>query len=526
MTEQKVLLDIPEVATATANAQESCGPLKLKAVDRSQLMMITLDLDSSISSEHKARAIWDLTGTLDLTSFHSDIHSQAGKPGRQHNDPRLLISLWLYAYSEGMSSARELSRAMEHEPGLRWLAGLQVVNHTTLSDFRKDYRAALDEMFTQLLAVMEGAGLVSLEQVMHDGTKIQAQASGNSFRREKTVRERLQQAREVVAELGNPDDEEKASRRQAARRRAARQQVERLEAAMLELQEIQQTKHGDEEKAQARVSITEPEARMMKHGNDGGIAPSYNLQLTTDGAEKVIVRQELTTSSSDGSVNLVSVVDDVDESLGRKPDQLVADGGYTNRKNIIELADAGVDFIGSLPEKEVRQAANLKAAGIAEEFAGDRFTKTGEGNALLCPAGKRLDYRRIQYKHGQHGNGYEVYQAKGSDCIACQFHDQCCPKGFQKGRTVCLLISETPQVAEFREKMQTEAAKQAYQNRAPVAESPNAWIKEKFGIRKFRLRGLTKAGIEALWACLTYNVMQWIRLVWRQRQQVTMAMAG
>jgi transposase len=523
MTDQKVLLDMPEATPAMADARDSNAPLKLKSLNRSQLLMMTLDVDSLISPEHKARAIWHLTGTLDLTSFYSDIQSQVGQPGRQHNDPRLLVSLWLYAYSEGISSARELSRAMEHEPGLRWLAGLQVVNHTTLSDFRKDYREALDELFTQLLAVMEGAGLVSLEQVMQDGTKIQAQASGNSFRREKTVRQRLQRAREVVAELGNPDDEEKASRRQAARRRAARQQVERLEAATRELQEIQRTKHGDEEKTEARVSITEPEARMMKHGNDGGIAPSYNLQLTTDGAEKVIVRQELTTLSSDGSVNLLGVVREVNENLDRKPDQLVADGGYTNKKNIVELADAGIDFIGSLPDREVRQAASLKAAGIAEEFAGGRFTKAAEGNALLCPAGKQLDYRQIQYKRD---NGYEVYQAQASDCSACEFHQQCCPKGFQNGRIVSLLISEPPQIEAFREKMQTEAAKQAYQNRGPVAEFPNAWIKEKLAIRKFRLRGLIKAGIEALWACLTYNVMQWIRLVWRQRQQATMQIPG
>jgi transposase len=517
MTEQKLLLDMPEAAPAMAVAREPRVVLKLKSVDRSQLLMMTLDVDSLISPEHKARAIWELTRTLDLNAFYCDIYSQAGQPGRQHNDPRLLISLWLYAYSEGISSARELSRAMEHEPGLRWLAGLQVINHTTLSDFRKDYREALDELFTQLLAVMEGAGLVNLEQVMQDGTKIQAQASGNSFRREKTVRERLQRAREVVAELGDPDDEEKASRRQAARRRAARQQVECLEAAMRELKEIQRNKHSDEEKAETRASITEPEARMMKHGNDGGIAPSYNLQLTTDAEQKVIVNQELTTSSSDGSVNLLGVVDEVKENLHRKPDQVVADGGYTNQKNIVDLADAGVDFIGSLPEREVRQAASLKAAGIAEEFAGGGFTKAAEGNALLCPAGKQLDYRQIQYKRG---NGYEVYQAQASDCSACEFHQQCCPKGFQNGRIVSLLISEPPQIAAFREKMQTEAAKQAYQNRAPVAEFPNAWIKEKLGIRKFRLRGLIKAGIEALWACLTYNVMLWIRLVWRQRQQV------
>jgi hypothetical protein len=50
-----------------------------------------------------------------------------------------------------------------------------------------------------------------------------------------------------------------------------------------------------------------------------------------------------------------------------------------------------------------------------------------------------------------------------------------------------------------------------------VAEFPNAWIKQKIGLRQFRLRGLIKVGMEALWACLTYNVGQWIRLRWRVR---------
>jgi transposase len=521
--QQVALLNMPEAAPAKASTEETGPPLKLKVVDRSQLQLVTLDVESSIGPDHKARAIWALSGTLDLMSFYREIRSQEGQAGRQHNDPRLLISLWLYAYSEGISSARELSREMEYEPGLRWLAGLQVINHTTLSDFRKDHREGLDEVFVQLLAVMEGAGLVSLDRVMHDGTKIQAQASGSSFRREDTVRERLQRAREVVTELGNPEDEQKPSRRQAALRRAAEQQLGRLETAMQELQEIRESKHSAEEKAEARVSVSEPEARMMKHGNDGGIAPSYNLQLTTDAGQKVIVNQVLTKSSSDGSVHLVEVVKQVEANTGCKPDQVVADGGFTNRKNIIEMADACVDFIGSLPDKEVLQSASLKAAGITEEFAGDRFRSAPEGNALFCPAGKRLGYLQIKYKNG---NSYEVYQAQGSDCTACEFHAQCCPKGFQNGRTVNLLKSEPPQVTAFQEKMQTPAAKRAYHDRAPVAEFPNAWIKEKFGIRKFRLRGLAKAGIEALWACLTYNVMQWIRLVWRLNQQAIMQSAG
>ena len=63
--------------------------------------------------------------------------------------------------------------------------------------------------------------------------------------------------------------------------------------------------------------------------------------------------------------------------------------------------------------------------------------------------------------------------------------------------------------------MATEEAKQIYRQRGAVAEFPNAWIKAKIGLRQFRLRGLIKVTMEATWACLTYNIQQWIRLRWR-----------
>ena len=53
-----------------------------------------------------------------------------------------------------------------------------------------------------------------------------------------------------------------------------------------------------------------------------------------------------------------------------------------------------------------------------------------------------------------------------------------------------------------------------------MAEFPNAWIKEKIRLRKFHLRGVMKAGLESLWACLTYNAMQWARLQGKRKQAV------
>ena len=64
--------------------------------------------------------------------------------------------------------------------------------------------------------------------------------------------------------------------------------------------------------------------------------------------------------------------------------------------------------------------------------------------------------------------------------------------------------------------MEAAESQAIYRRRGEVAEFPNAWIKEKLGVRKFRVRGMVKAGSELLWACLTYNIMQWVRLSWRQ----------
>ena len=67
------------------------------------------------------------------------------------------------------------------------------------------------------------------------------------------------------------------------------------------------------------------------------------------------------------------------------------------------------------------------------------------------------------------------------------------------------------------EKMQTAQAKAIYRLRGAVAEFPNAWIKAKLRLRQFHVRGKAKALSECLWACITYNIQQWIRLRWRAR---------
>jgi RNAse (barnase) inhibitor barstar len=46
------------------------------------------------------------------------------------------------------------------------------------------------------------------------------------------------------------------------------------------------------------------------------------------------------------------------------------------------------------------------------------------------------------------------------------------------------------------------------------------WFIATILLRQFSVRGLGKAGMEALWACLTHNIRVWIRLRWRRLGEV------
>ncbi|MCX6635803.1 MAG: IS1182 family transposase [Acidobacteria bacterium] len=497
-------LEGPAAAGQPKPAEVPCN-LKLRRANRDQLKMVTIDVEQLIPPQHKARAIWYLTGKMDLSVFFHGLSSVSGGRGRRPWDPRLLVSVWLYALSEGITSSREIEKLMEWESGLMWLGAIEPVNHTSLNDFRKNKREALDEVFTQLLVMLEGEGLVDLERVMLDGTKVAAQAGRDTFRREKTLQKRLAAAREVVQRLEKQGESEAQGVR-----RAAREQEQRLEQALQEMKSLQGEKKTEEEKAGVRVSLSDPEARIMKHG-DGAIGPAYNLQISTDAKEKVIVGMQVNQCSADAPA-LAEALEGVQERMGRAPAQMVVDGGYTSKDNVILAEERKIDLIGSPGDGEQRVANAMKSSGIGPGFEPSAFVRIEGTNCLQCPAGKVLAYvRQSQKRHTR----YAQYEAQAADCAGCAMKSQCCPKREGKGRTVSVVVKEHEAVTAFRQKMEQAEAKAIYKQRGAVAEFPNAWIKDKINLWKFRLRGLAKVATEALWACFTYNVMVAERLVWR-----------
>ena len=135
------------------------APLRLRRANRDQVTPVPAYLDALLPDDHLARLLWQAVEQLDLSAFAAGLKVVEGGPGRAAADPAVLVALWLYATTQGVTSARALARLCVEHVAYIWLCGGVTVNYHTLSDFRVAHADALDGLLTQVLGRLRHAGL-------------------------------------------------------------------------------------------------------------------------------------------------------------------------------------------------------------------------------------------------------------------------------------------------------------------------------------------------------------------------------
>ena len=321
--------------------------VRLREPNRKQMILQPTDIDGLIEAEHPARAIWRVLEKMELSRFCEGIKAREGIAGRDANDPRMLLTLWLYAISQGVNSAREIERLCEMHAAYRWICGGVTVNYHSLSDFRSAHPEALDELMSQVLATLMERGLIKLYRVAQDGMRVRASAGAASFRRKARLKACLKAAREHIRQLAATADPAQANARsQAAQKRAAAEREQRLQQALEQLEKLgqrrAQAKNHPQRSKQPRASSTDPEARVMKMAN-GGFNPAYNVQLATDTDSRMIVGVRVTNAGSD-SQQLQPMLAEIERRTGQLPKQHLADSGYLNFSSFEHAAEQGVEL--------------------------------------------------------------------------------------------------------------------------------------------------------------------------------------
>jgi transposase len=324
------------------------GAPRYETANRTQVELTPTDLEALLPPGHAARLVWRFVDGLDLTRFYDAIRSREGAGGRPPIDPKILIALWLYATIDGVGSAREVDRLCVSHDAYRWIRGGVSVNYHTLSDFRVQHAAAIDDLLTQSIAALIKRNVITLARVAQDGTRVRASAGLRSFRRRPTLDEALRVARQQVERTARQEDGAVLSRQAAAQARAAAEQVARVEEALAEMPAVEAAKARNKSKAVPRVSTTDPDARKMKM-TDGGYRPAYNVQFATDVDGRAIVGVAVSNIGSDQPA-LLPMLDQIIERTGRVPTEELVDGGFVTREAITDAAAQGVTVYAPVPK--------------------------------------------------------------------------------------------------------------------------------------------------------------------------------
>lgn len=414
------------------------GKPRLKRVQRQQMVMQAVDLDSTLPGDHPARLVWELVQGLDLSPLYAQIQAIEGHAGQNAIDPAILVALWLFATLQGVGSARALDRLCQEHDAYRWLCGGVSVNYHTLADFRVGHGAFLEDLLTRGVAALIADGLVTLQRVAQDGKRVRASAGSNSFRRRKTLEKCWLAARQQVETLRQEleDDPGGTTRRQkAARKRAARERVARVEKALQRMEQLEarQAKRNKKEnqaqrQREPRASTSDADAAVMKMA-DGGYRPAYNVQFSTETDSRVILGVQVPDQGNDSGL-LDPMRQHLAQRYGRSPDEYLIDGGF------VHLGDF---------EAAEKQHTRVYAP---------------------VPAPRRA--------------GQDPYAPRPSD---------------------------SPEIAAWRQRMATEAAKTIYKVRAATAEWVNA-IQHNRGLVAFRVRGREKVKAVVLWFALLHNLLR------------------
>jgi transposase len=148
--------------------------------DRGQVLLMPPSLADWVPDDHLVWTVLGAVERMDLDSFYGAY--RANGQGRAAYDPEMMVGLLLYSYARGNRSSRGIERACREDVTYKLITAMRVPDHSTVAEFRRRHDAAISELFVEVLALCQEAGLVSVGVISIDGTKIRASASRDQNR--------------------------------------------------------------------------------------------------------------------------------------------------------------------------------------------------------------------------------------------------------------------------------------------------------------------------------------------------------
>ena len=476
--------------------------MPVRDYDQKQMFLFPYCLDEWVTGDHQARAFSEIVDQIDVRSLRT-IKTE----GRPCFHPRMLLKVILWAYAHGIRASRKIEEQLHSNVIFLWLAGLEKPDYRTICYFRRSNEEALKQIFKQVLLVARGMGLLQLELVATDGTKVKASAGIDSFHSVAEWREELARIqKEVEAAMTEAEAQDCADDRALGPEIGTVKvpvELAKQEQRIAQIKDLLQHIKYDGNEA-ILVSSTDPEARFM-HGAHASV-PGFNAQVSVTRGQ-IIVHAGITNEPIDTN-QLVPALEGIKENTGEYPKAALADTGFNSGPNLAAMEARQVD--GYVPEKNERNIGKGQPVNT-EFYRKEDFRYDAEQDCYHCPAGQVLKPTgeiHTRTKYSKH-DAIRYRTALGT-CLKCPLKDRCTKTKNPLGRSITRDDYEAERT-RMRQKLVTEAGKRTYGQRKCLVEPTIGQLKMVGGFQYFLLRGLAGAWTELQWVAMAHNVLKLMR---------------
>lgn len=465
-----------------------------------------------LPEDHLAYFVLDVLEQLDLSSIERKVQAKDARGERPYS-PRMMTALLLYGYTVGVFSSRKIEQATHGDVAFRVLSGGEHPHFTTVNAFRDQHREALAGLFKQVLQLCMSAGLVKLQHVAIDGTKMKANASKHKAmsaeRMEKAEKQLTEEIEALLAKAEAVDAAEDAEygvgnqepglNAEWARREGRREKIREHLAAL------------KKEAAQSRAAELRQQAESLR-------------RKSQDSTRSATKRAEAATLAKkrDAQASLLDDKDDddppppaVDADLPRHTPPTTKAGtpkpkaqrNFTDPESRIMFRD-GAFLQGYNAQIAVDEAHQIIVAAALSNQAPDAeyfqpMLRRVIENCDAVPEAVTADsgFFSSDNVHYAESVGAEPF-------IAVNRHRRDGKPGDDPHQ---LDSYNTYERDQMRALLESERGRAAYARRKATVEAPFGQIKSARGFRQMSFRGLIKNRLEWVFVAATHN----LRKLWR-----------
>lgn len=452
---------------------------------------------------------------IDMSVFEQK--NKNDSTGRPAYNPRVMLKLILFAYSNGINSSRKISAFAEQNVLAMALSENQTPDFTVIADFISGMGNEIKTVFTNILLVAEEMDLLGCTVFALDGCKLPSNAGKEKSGTFADLRNKQKKLRKKITSILENHQKQDAGEEADLPEEKVRV-IGRLEKNIQKIDEFLSAnkprigKRGKE----SQSNMTDNESSKMKTGH--GVIQGYNGQAMVDEKHQIVVSAKAFGKGQDHSL-LEPMLKETVENLSAigKPEShvegktIIADTGYFSEENLNAAIEKKIDAY--IPDQNFRkrdtrfETKRSHVPGNGDKVFRDEFSYDKENDVVICPAGQKLLPSRGAIRKLKHYS-YKTYHTTKAVCGSCAMRPKCLKSEKSRWRNYQLLVGEEKPdvIREMIDKIDTPRAREIYIKRMGIVEPVFANIRTHKRLDHFTLRGQAKVNIQWMLYCIVHNL--------------------